>query len=418
LNEPESNTAAPLGDGRYARVVDRPETQDALRQCVAQRAGEGLAVYPQGGKTALDYGGPPRLDGALIDLRSLDRVIDYPAADMTITVEAGITLAKLQAVLADAGQRLPLDAPKPEQATLGGIFATNTSGPRRFGAGRPRDQILGVRFVTADGTPVQGGGRVVKNVAGYDLPKLLTGSLGTLGVISEMTLKVRPKPDGSALVWARFATAEALDQALERLNTSRTRPIALEVLNGQAARLIGARRSLPASVWVLIAGFEGNAVAVAWQAETVRNELDALECHVLDGPDASPLWADLTEFQAEALGPLSFEANLRPSAVLPFLNGLDRDRWSAQAHAGSGIVRAHALGEWSMEEVAGAIGTHRAEAVQTGGNLVLSRCPTDWKEPLNVWGEPRGDWTLARQLKQALDPGGLMNPGRFLGIIE
>jgi glycolate oxidase FAD binding subunit len=100
------------------------------------------------------------------------------------------------------------------------------------------------------------------------------------------------------------------------------------------------------------------------------------------------------------------------------LNGLDRDRWSAQAHAGSGIVRAHALGEWSMEEVAGAIGTHRAEAVQTGGNLVLSRCPTDWKKPLNAWGEPRGDWTLARKLKQALDPGGLMNPGRFLGIIE
>lgn len=417
MNQPESSTADPLGDGCFATVVDRPESQEALCQTVARRAGEGLALYPQGGKTALDYGGPPRLDGALIDMRSLDRVIDYPAADMTVTVEAGVTLAKLQAVLADGGQRLPLDAPRSEQATLGGIFATNTSGPRRFGAGRPRDQILGVRFVTADGTPVQGGGRVVKNVAGYDLPKLLTGSLGTLGVICEMTLKVRPKPEASALVWAGFATADDLDRALERMNTSRTRPIALDVLNGQGARLIGSRRSLPTPPLVLIAGFEDNAAAVAWQVETVRHELDALEYHVLNGLDAAPLWTDLTEFQAEALGPLSFVANLRPSAVVPFLNGLDPDRWSAQAHAGNGVVRAHAPGEWSMEDAAQAIRRHRAEAVQSGGNLVLSRCPTAWKTTLNVWGEPRGDWTLARRLKQALDPGGLMNPGRFIGTI-
>src|SRR6185312_5868323 len=124
----------------------------------------------------------------------------YPAADMTITVEAGITLAALGAVLAEQHQRLQIDAPDPDRATLGGVFATNTRGPRSFGLGRPRDQIIGVAFVTSDGELVKGGGRVVKNVAGYDFPRLLTGSLGTLGIIAQMTLKVRPMPEASELV--------------------------------------------------------------------------------------------------------------------------------------------------------------------------------------------------------------------------
>ena len=174
-------------------------------------------------------------------------MIDYPAADMTITVEAGMTLAALRAVLAEKGQRLLVDAPQPDRATLGGIFATNTSGPRRFGAGRPRDQIIGVSFVTSDGALVKGGGRVVKNVAGYDFPKLLTGSIGTLGIITQMTLKVRPIPEASALVWVPMPDVEALGPTLDRLNTSATRPIALELLNPTGARLVGEALGLPTS---------------------------------------------------------------------------------------------------------------------------------------------------------------------------
>ena len=214
MDWPDSPDAAPLGDGRRAVAVDRPESVAALREAVARRASEGLAIYPQGGRTSLDYGGIPRRPGVALDVTALDGVIDYPAADMTVTVGAGITLAKLQAVLATEGQFLPIDAPHAERATLGGVYATNTCGPRRFGWGRPRDQIIGVSFVTADGKEVKGGGRVVKNVAGYDFPKLMTGSMGTLGIITQMTLKVRPRPGASVLVVARFERSDAAREAV------------------------------------------------------------------------------------------------------------------------------------------------------------------------------------------------------------
>ena len=127
-----------------------------------------------------------------------------------------------------------VDAPDPDRATLGGIYATNTSGPRRYAAGRPRDQIIGVSFVTSEGVVVKGGGRVVKNVAGYDFPKLLTGSMGTLGIITQLTLKVRPIPEASAIVWVPFWNPKSLADALDQLNTSGTRPVALELFNGSA----------------------------------------------------------------------------------------------------------------------------------------------------------------------------------------
>ena len=180
----------------------------------------GHAIYPQGGRTALDYGGVPRRPGVAIDTTGINRLIDYPFADMTITVEAGMTLSALRAILAEQGQRVLVDAPDPDQATLGGIYATNASGPRRYAAGRPRDQIIGVSFVTSEGVVVKGGGRVVKNVAGYDFPKLLTGSMGTLGIITQLTLKVRPIPEASAIAWVPFWNPEASPTR----STSSTRP--------------------------------------------------------------------------------------------------------------------------------------------------------------------------------------------------
>ncbi|HEY2159230.1 MAG TPA: FAD-binding oxidoreductase, partial [Isosphaeraceae bacterium] len=173
MDWPSPDTSAtPLGGGRLASAVERPTTVDELREIIPRRVAEGLAIYPQGGRTALDYGGVPRRPGVAVDVTGLARVIDFPAADMTITVEAGITLDALSRVLDSEGQRLEIDAPQATQATVGGIFATNATGPRRYGCGRPRDQIIGVGFVTSDGNLVKGGGRVVKNVAGYDFPRL------------------------------------------------------------------------------------------------------------------------------------------------------------------------------------------------------------------------------------------------------
>ena len=417
MDWPETSAAGTLGDGRSASATDRPTTVEELCQTVARRVDEGHAIYPRGGATALDFGGIPGKPGVAVDLRGLDRVIDYPAADMTITVEAGITLDGLRSVIADQGQRLAVEAPEPGRATLGGIYATNTSGPRRFGLGRPRDQIIGVKYVDAEGNLIKGGGRVVKNVAGYDLPKLLTGSMGTLGIIAELTLKVRPKPEASSLAWVRFRRLADATQAIERLNTSGTRPVAIELLNAPAARRAGRADELPVEEWVLAVGFEDNAASVAWQVDRLMIELGRTDLVVRQGDDSAGLWSSLVESQAATDGPLTFSANLKPSSLPKFVQGLDPARWEVQAHAGNGIVRGHASGEADLDTLGPEVERLRSEARKLGGSLTLPRCPTAWKDRLKVWGDPRGDWAIAERVKAALDPSGVLNPGRFVGKI-
>jgi len=417
LNWPDSPHGGRLGDDRFALSTEHPATLDALREIVTERGTRGEALYPQGGGTALDYGGTPRTPGIAIDLRELNEVIDYPDADMTITVEAGITLGKLRSVLLEKHQRLHVDAPHPDAATLGGIYATNTTGSRRFGLGRPRDQIIGVSFVTADGLLVKGGGRVVKNVAGYDFPKLLTGSMGTLGIITQLTLKVRPIPEATSLVWIPFSTVEGVAPTLDRLNTSATRPVAIDLFNRSGAQLVGQAEGLPADQWVLVLGYEGSAGTVAWQADRLLLELGRTNIVLREGADSEILWSALTEFQAIEKGPVTVLANLKPSLLPEFVQGMDPEQWAIQAHAGNGIVRAHYLGAPELDTVAAQVDLLRNQAVQGGGNLQLTRCPAPWKARLKVWGEPRSDWNLAERIKKTLDPKGLLNPGRFVASI-
>jgi glycolate dehydrogenase FAD-binding subunit len=414
---PSSEGGIALGDGRMAHTEFHPADVPALCETIREQVALRRAIYPQGGKTSLDYGGTPARPGVAISTCLISRLIDYPHADMTITVEAGMTLARLSAILAGQGQRLLVEAPFPDRATLGGIYTTNTGGPRRFGAGRPRDQIIGVSFVTSEGVVVKGGGRVVKNVAGYDLPKLLTGSMGTLGIITQLTLKVRPIPEKSAIAWVRFRTLHAAEEALEMLNVSGTRPIAVELLNLPAARSIGKEPGLPEGEIILVIGYEENAPTVTWQLDRLHSELKDADLTIVGEGETATLWTSLIEFQAAAMGVISFVANVRPSSLAPFLAKTDPALWSVQAHAGNGIVRGHALGEESFKAAAAQIEVLRRIAVADGGNLILSRCPADLKETLHVWGEPRADWVIGERVKAALDPHHSMNPGRFVGRI-
>lgn len=414
---PESPAGETLGDGRYALASFRPQDTGELCQIVRDHVAQGHAIYPQGGKTSVDYGGIPGRPGIAILTTAINQVIDYPHADMTITVQAGMTWSGLREVLARQGQRLLIDAPFADRATLGGIYATNTTGSRRYGGGRPRDQIIGVSFVTSEGVVVKGGGRVVKNVAGYDFPKLLTGSLGTLGIITQLTVKVRPIPEASAIAWVPFAKPAEIGEALDQLNTSGTRPIAIDTLNRPAAVQIGQALGLPAAEGALVVGYEDNLQSVRWQLDRLKVELAGRDFVVVEGDQAASLWDALTEFQAQEVGPISFVANLRPSQLASFVEQLDPESWSIQAHAGSGIVRAHALGDLTIETAESQIALHRQRARENGGDLVLSRCPTEWKDRLRVWGSGRPDWSMAERVKAALDPHGAMNPGRFVGTI-
>src|SRR5579884_4407843 len=244
----------------------RPQSVAEIGDIVRRAAAEGQAIYPVGGRTLLHIGLPPTRPGIAVDLWSLSQVLDYPARDMTVTVQAGITLAQLQAILATENQRLPIDVPHAEQATLGGVLAANVNGARRLGFGTLRDYVIGISTINDEGQEVKAGGRVVKNVAGYDLCKLHVGALGTLGIIGEVTLKLRPLPESKAVVTFGCETA-ALDRLLDQLHETRTRPVCLDVLNSAAARCLAhdARLHLPEAPWVIVVGFEDDGEAVGWQ---------------------------------------------------------------------------------------------------------------------------------------------------------
>lgn len=365
-------------------------------------------------------GFPGRPADVLIDLTSLDRVIDYPARDMTVTVEAGIRIEALQALLKQQGQRLPIDIAQASRATLGGAIATNTSGPRRAGYGTFRDYVIGISAVDASGRLFKGGGRVVKNVAGYDLCKLLVGSLGTLGIITQVTLKLRPLPDSSALLWLTFDTFGEIENALERLLVSDARPIAVDVLNASAAKLIAthARLELPHSSPVLLLGVEGSPQEVDWQIEKLRREIVPYGVQLFEKvslDQTTGLWDALTEFPTSPDDPITFQANLLPSRCMAFAGSASQMGHAVQVHAANGIVIGHCCESITTAEQAQArIADYQHLACEGNGNLIILHCDPEWRTALPMWGRPEPGWPLMAQLKQKMDPDGLLNPGRFV----
>ncbi len=376
----------PLPVRRPATVA---EVGDLVRQVRTARHG----VYPVGGRTTLDVGLPPTKPGVALDTTALNGVIDYPARDMTITVQAGITVAALRAELAKEGQWLPVDVASPERATLGGVVALNQSGPRRCGYGTLRDYVIGISFVTDDGVEVKAGGRVVKNVAGYDLMKLQIGAVGTLGVVTQVTLKVKPKPEAAAAV-VFGCSGDALGPVLDLLHNSKSRPVAVEVLNREAWRAadLGPAGDSP---WVVAVGFEEKAATVAWQRATLLDELKTAPVRdVADAPDSGKMWAALTALQ------------LRPESRFIGKTGVLPSKTAAGLANSAGLVHAHAL--------TGVVWTH-GEAPADGA--VLRRCPVAEKKTLPVWGKPPAAGDLMRHVKTTLDPDNVFNPGRLFGDV-
>lgn len=390
---------------------------DVIRRC----ATEGKAVYPLGGRTMLNFGLPPTRTGIGVDLRGLAQVIDYPARDMTVTVQAGITLAQLQSLLRGEQQRLPVDVPLADQATLGGTLATNMSGPRRYGFGTWRDHVIGISVVNDEGQEVKAGGRVVKNVAGYDLCKLYTGSLGTLGIITQVTLKLKPLPGLSTLMLLP-CPSDKLGPLLDQLHASQTRPACLSVCSpGTPAVLPGWPKSIapPADYWSVLVGYEDNPETVAWQVAQLQREVTPLGIG-WEGPwtngAAEPLWTVLANLPLALSSPLTFKANLLPQATAAFCQQAAQrpEVRCLLAHAGNGIVVGHAAGDLTLERAQAMLQSLQASAVAARGNLVLLRCPPAWKKTLPVWGAPRGDVWLMREIKNKLDPHRRFNPGRFV----
>jgi glycolate oxidase FAD binding subunit len=350
----------------------------------------------------LDVGGPSARVDVLLRLDRLARVLDHQAADMTVTVEAGCPLAELEATLAARGQWLPLDPPAAARTTVGGLLAANLAGPLRASQGTARDLLLGLRVVGAAGTLVSGGGRVVKNVAGYDLPKLHIGALGTLGVIVEATFKVRPRP----------AREEALAIRCGGVRTAA----------GLASAFLGAD---PPPLWLEIDGPDGTGGA------TLSVGLSGIDAELVPARDGairlaagreSRIVGDPAAWRA-ALADLGREpraAVLRASVLPRDVGGVLEAFASAGAalrfgaHAANGVVRVALRDAGAVAPLVRAL---RPGLEARGGGLVVERAVPEVKRAVDVWGDVGPGLPLMRGVKAALDPTGVFAMGRFVGGI-
>jgi glycolate oxidase FAD binding subunit len=396
-----------------------PAGQAALVAAVRDAHAAGTPIYPIGGATSLGFGLPITRPGIELSLANLNRVVDYPARDMTITVEAGITTAALAQALAAERQRLPIDVPQADRATLGGVIATNFSGPLRYAHGTIRDYVIGISAVDGRGVPFKGGGRVVKNVAGYDFCKLLVGSLGTLGVITQVTLKVKPMPEKTALVGCRVKDSDHAERLLAALVKSETSPSAIELVVGPAWSDDPALEPMnPGELGHLIVALEGTEPEVEWMTGTLLNELAAHGTRGFSVADdrSGDLWSRLREFPATE-ATLVLKANVPPSRTVEMIRLLREasSDCSIQAHAGNGIVLARfpALPAGGISRIL--IGRLQPAAQNVGGNLiVLSSTLGGELTRQAVWGAPSGSAMLMEAVKRQFDPKNLLNPGRFV----
>lgn len=366
-------------DGVEAGARARPATAEDLARTLAEAAGDGLAVIPVGGGRALGMGDPPDRFDLALETGGLDRVIEFSPNDMTVTVEAGIGLEALQAELGRAGQFLPLDPFGGPGHTIGGLLASGWSGPLRLRYGTARDYLVGLRVALPDGRLARSGGRVVKNVSGYDLNKLHLGALGTLGVIVEASFKLFPRPLFEATVSRTAPTFEAAWGEAERALGLRMPPVALELLaDGGEFTLVGR-----------VAGSERGARRILGELgwETVPDRF--WKEH---GDRGAERWARLSIRRDSLAGILR---RLPPAA-----------RWIAQP----GVGVAHWFDFDSAEEFR----SLRAAIEAEGGSAVLLTAPPEFKRAVGAWGAPPPTVELMRRLRDAFDPTRTISPGRYL----
>ena len=408
-------------EGRTPEAAVLPGSVDEVAAIVAHAMETGVPIVPWGGGSAIGVGAPPARAGLVLVLTRLDALVEHEPGDLTATAQAGITIAALQAALRARGQWLSLDPPDAAGATLGGVLAANASGPRRHLYGTARDLLIGVTVVTADGAVVRGGGKVVKNVAGYDLPKLFVGSFGTLGVIVEATVKLRPLPDAERLVAVRFERLQDAGAALRNLLGSDLIPNAVDLLDGPSAGALG----LPAAPATLAVGFDGLGEQVDWQVAELATVI--VRCGgAKPAPLAPETWARLASASRDAF---DTPAAVMTLSVLPAVvaetmehgaqTARKRGLMSAWcAHAGVGHLTATLCADAPRPDpapIAAVLEEWRAAARAGGGHASVTWAPLPVKSALPVWDEAGAAGRLMKRIKAQLDPNNLLNPGRFVG---
>lgn len=388
---------------KIMRPGDAEDAAQGLRKCDLTPA----AVVVWGGGTQMRVGSMPRRYDVAFSTERMTRLLEYEPADLTCRVEAGMRLADLQATLAAEGQRLPLDPPHPERATVGGMLAANTSGLSRARYGTVRDWVIGIAVAYPSGKVARAGGRVVKNVAGYDLMKLHIGALGTLGVIAEVNLKVQSKPEAMATLLGHFEGPAPAVEAGLRLARQYLAPAAAIVVDRTALWACGFTADWRWTLALKLEGYRREMEAAKDVAvRTIRDAGGRLE-----GQDIPVgFWEAARDWSAPADDAVLLRAIVPMNGVAAIMAALPSEG-QIMAQPAAGIVEVRVSGT-----NAGAALARLREAAGEDGQVVVAAAPASVKETLDVWGPPPG-FPIMRALKTALDPNGILNPGRFVGGI-
>jgi glycolate oxidase FAD binding subunit len=423
-------------DGMQPAAIARPSSAAEAAELVRYAIAEKLAVIPCGARTKLAMGMPPRQYDLTIDVSRMNALVAYDPADLTVSVCAGMRLCDLEATLEQHRQQLPLAVPFANSATVGGTLASGVDSPLRQLYGTAKDFVLGMEFVTGDGVIAKSGGRVVKNVTGYDLHKLLIGSMGTLGIITRVNFKTFPMWAERRGFVASFAEARQALAMMHRISKSSLAPETLEVVDSRLAEILSrhipaANVDLVSAGWTLLAGISGRGEVLERYARDLTRtakETQASVCRVIDESERSAVWTQLRE----AL-PLLLEFS--PAAAIVKITTTPSECGKVLEQT-RGIAERHALASATLVRAAGVIyfallpATTDAETIQKLAGAceeifdgagrgkyraVIPWCPLELKSRLNIWGSAGDDFALMQKVKSAFDPQGIFSPGRFVG---
>jgi glycolate oxidase FAD binding subunit len=391
--------------GAHPSLVVEPGNEQELSKVLKLANAAGLAVIPRGGGTKLEWGNRPARADVILSTARMHRVTEHAWADLTVSVEAGCTIAKLQETVAKHGQRLALDALWPERATVGGMLSTNDSGAWRLRFGSLRDLVIGVTVALADGTVASSGGKVVKNVAGYDLPKLVTGAFGTLGVVTRAIFRLHPLPKETRTISCGRADVADAQRLVMAIQNSKLAHSALQICCGT---------EMQPRVDVL---FEGTEEGLS--AQSVQLKLMASEAKQSDRTGAvwnrrQELWSETKKSGEFAVAKfVALPAQIAETVEMIARIAAPALRWGAVAQAtGIGWVRM----DGGASEIVTAMRAMREWLEDQEGSLVIVRRSPAIAE-LDAWGNSGDALGLMKAVKRQLDPAGTLNPGRFVGGI-
>ena len=390
--------------GVQPQAVFEPDSEKELAEILRGADAAGLGVVPRGGASKIGWGNPPVRANLILSTTRLNRVIEHAWADLTVSVESGCTIQNLQSTLAQHGQRIAVDPLWPERATVGGILSTNDSGPLRLRYGALRDLVIGVTIALPDGTLASSGGKVVKNVAGYDLPKLSTGALGTLGVITRAVFRLHPLPRKTQSFTLAARDLDDTNRLIRGILDSQLTPTGLQA------------RCRPDGAPEVDIRFEGTDAGLAAQAETLRK----LAAPGTEAPASETVWEARAELWSSAEQAAIAKFSVLPASIaetcgrIGQLADSSRVQWrSVVQGTGLGWLRLEASSPSALHEVLRAL---RLELERRGGSLSVLHRPAAMPV-FDAWGSGGNALPLMVRVKQQFDPRGTLNPGRFVGGI-